>query len=154
MSTSAQPKTKDWARELINLYSEGYSDAEVASEMKITVREYYKQIEDNPVFAKLVEFGRTLALAWWESQARKNLTNKQFNTPLWVFNMKNKYGWAERTEVKSEVENTTINIDELRAKVAKQTQEFIKRNTPELSDSQRLLSNIALDAQGEDGYED
>lgn len=154
MSTSAQPKTKDWARELINLYSEGYSDAEVAAEMKITVREYYKQIEDNPVFAKLVEFGRTLSLAWWEGQARKNLTNKQFNTPLWVFNMKNKYGWTERTEVKSEVESTTINIDELRAKVAKQTQEFIKRNTPELSDSQRLLSNIALDAQGEDGYED
>lgn len=154
MTTNAQTKTKDWARELVNLYSEGYSDAEVASEMKITIKEYHRQIDDNPVFAKLVEFGRTLALAWWEGQARKNLSNKQFNTPLWVFNMKNKYGWADRTEVKSEVENTNINIDELRAKIAKQTHDFIKRNTPELSDSQRLLSGIVLDATGEDSDED
>lgn len=153
MTTNAQPKTKDWARELINFYSEGYSDAEVASEMKITVKEYYRQIEENPVFAKLVEFGRTLSLAWWEGQARKNLNNKQFNTPLWVFNMKNKYGWVDKTEVKSEVENTNITIDELRQRVAKQTAEFIKRNTPELTDAQRVLSTIHVDIGGTDEVE-
>ena len=49
MTTNAQTKTKDWARELVNLYSEGYSDAEVASEMKITTKEYHRQIDDNPV---------------------------------------------------------------------------------------------------------
>lgn len=152
MAKPAQTESKDWARKLIELYSEGYSDAEVAAEMKITIREYYKQIQENPVFAKLVEFGRTLSLAWWEGQARKNLNNKQFNTPLWVFNMKNKYGWADKTEVKSEVENTNINIDELRATLAKQTRDFINRHSPELSDAKKLLEEIpaSIKAIGEE----
>lgn len=152
MAAPAHKESQDWARKLIELYSEGYSDAEVASEMKITIREYHKQITESPVFAKLVEFGRTLSLAWWEGQARKNLQNKQFNTPLWVFNMKNKFGWAEKTESKTEVENTNINIDELRAKLARQTKEFIDRHSPELTDSKKLLEAIPASIQnvGED----
>lgn len=130
---------KDWARELIALYSEGRSDAEVASEMKITIREYHKQIDENPTFAKLVEFGRTLCLAWWEGQGRLQLTNKSFNTPLWVFQMKNKFGWAEKVDTKTETLDTVTSLDELRNRVAKQTHDFIAKHTPELTDSQRLL---------------
>lgn len=150
MSTAPNKSGKDWARELINLYSEGYSDAEVAAEMKITIREYMKQVEENPTFAKLVEFGRTLSLAWWEGQARRNLGSKQFNTPLWVFNMKNKFGWADKVETRSEIENTTISLDELRAKVAKQTYDYIKRNSPELSDAQRLLQFPEIETEVQD----
>ena len=143
MANQQSPVTdgKAWAKELINLYSDGYSDAEVAAHMKITVREYHQQINDNAVFSKLVEYGRTLALASWESQARLNVGNKAFNTPLWVFTMKNKYGWADRVETTSSNENVMIDIDALRAKVAKQTSKYVKLNHPELASVAGVLMN-------------
>ena len=49
-------------------------------------------------FRELVDFGRLLSHAWWESQGRINLRNKQFNAALWTINMKNRFGWSEKTE--------------------------------------------------------
>ena len=141
MTTKATkiPDGKSWEQELINFYSEGYSDAEVAKEMKITIREYYKQIDESAVFAKLVEYGRTLSLAWWESQARLNINNKQFNTPLWVFTMKNKYGWADKVETNSTVENTNVDLDTLRQQTAQKISKFVAANHPELASTAAVL---------------
>lgn len=133
---------KQWAEQLIELYKQGYSDSEVAAEMKITVKEYYTQINENAVFAKLVEFGRTLSMAFWEGQARKNLTNKSFNSSLYSFYMKNKYGWAEKVESKSENENLNTDLDGLRTQVQSEVAKFIKRHTPELTDAQRLIQGL------------
>lgn len=138
---TAQTDGKSWAKELIEYYKEGYSDAEVAAAMNITVREYYAQINENAVFGKLVEYGRTLSLAWWESQARKNINNKQFNTPLWVFTMKNKYGWADKVETSSVNENHNSDLDALRMKVAKQAEKLAKSNHPELESAAKTLMN-------------
>lgn len=136
---------KSWAKELIELYRQGCSDAEVASQMNITIKEYYSQIADNSTFAKLVEFGRTLSLAFWESQARLNLGNKQFNSPLYAFYMKNKHGWADKIDTNSTSEVTTYDLDTLRQKTASQVAKFIKDNTPELTDAQRVLSKVSKD---------
>lgn len=133
---------KSWANELIEFYRQGYSDAEVAAEMKITVKEYYSQIAENQTFAKLVEFGRTLSLAYWEKQARLNINNKQFNTPLWAFYMKNKHNWADKMDTTSQADITTLDLDTLRAKAQKQVAKFIEQNTPELTDAKRVLSGI------------
>jgi hypothetical protein len=133
---------KDWARQLITLYESGCSDAEVAAELKITIKEYYKTIQENPTFSKLVEFGRTLSQAFWEKQARVNLTNKQFNTPLWSFYMKNKFGWAEKVESENRSENLNTNLDDLRERVGKEVARFIQKNTPELTDAQRVLMKL------------
>lgn len=133
---------KDWAKQLIELYREGCSDAEVASEMKITIKEYYQQIAENATFAKLVEFGRTLSLAYWEGLARKNIANKQFNSPLYAFYMKNKHNWADKIETKSEVDGPDLDLDKLREKVMRDTAKFIERNTPELTDAKRVLADI------------
>lgn len=129
-----------WSKQLVDLYSAGCSDAEVAAELKVTIKEYYKTISDNAKFAKLVEYGRTLSLAFWEGQARKNLGNKQFNSPLYAFYMKNKFGWADKTESVTTTENVNTDLDSLRQTVHKEVLNFIKRNQPELTDAQRLLS--------------
>lgn len=144
MSTTAPVVSsgKLWAEELIELYRQGCSDAEVASEMKITIKEYYTQIAESQTFAKLVEFGRTLSLAFWEKQARLNISNKQFNTPLWAFYMKNKHGWADKMDTTSQADITTYDLDTLRAKTQKQVAKFIEENTPELTDAKRVLSGI------------
>ena len=142
----AEQTTKSWAKDIVDLYSTGCSDAEVAAELKITIKEYYKQISDNQTFATLVEFGRTLSQAWWESQARKNLLNKQMNTPLWSFYMKNKFGWADKTEAINSNENVNTDLDSLRKTVNSQVLEHIKRNSPELTDAKTLFSEVVKEA--------
>lgn len=123
----------------------GASDAEVAAELNVTIKEYYSQLADNAAFSKLVEFGRTLSQAFWESQARKNIGNKGFNTPLWTFYMKNKYAWADKTENVNSNENLNTDLDSLRGQVNKEVARFIKDNTPELTDAQRMLSDVGME---------
>lgn len=135
-----QPSTdKSWATKVIDLYTEGCSDAEVAASLRLPIKEYYKQINDNRAFGQLVEFGRTLSLAFWESQARKNIGNKSFNSSLFSFYMKNKFGWADKSEVLTSGDNPDQDLDKLRSKVTEDVAKFIERYTPELTDAQRVL---------------
>lgn len=133
----------DWSRQIINWYSEGYSDAEVSAEMRLPLSAFYKQITDNAAFAKLIEYGRTLGQAFWESQMRKNLNNKTFNTAGWKYIMANKYGWSEKSETVADMTSTNVNVDQLRERVAKEVQHFIKKASPELTDVQLVLKQIA-----------
>lgn len=136
----------DWARMLIQMYTDGYSDAEVAAGLKVTIAEFYNQIGENNAFAKLVEFGRTLALAFWEKQARVNIHNKQFNTPLFNFYMKNKHGWADKIDTTAQTDVTTYDLDDLRGKMAKEVEKFVRQHSPELTDAQRVLSGVGKNA--------
>lgn len=140
----AAESAKDWAKVVISLYEEGCDDAEVAAALRITLKEYYKQLSDNPAFAQLVDFGRTLCRAFWEGQFRKNLNTKGYNTAMLAFYMKNKYGWADKTESVNTNENSNMNLDALREQVTNQVNRFIRENTPELTDAQRTLKSLTL----------
>lgn len=133
---------RNWSEKIIDLYTEGGSDAEVAASLRVTIKAFYKNMEDNPAFKELVEFGRTLSQAWWESQFRKNVKNKNFNSTLLTFYMKNKHGWADKVESSSTSDNLNVNLDELRTRAIKEVEAFIKKNTPELTDAQRVLQQL------------
>jgi hypothetical protein len=136
--------TKSWAKELIENYRQGFSDAEVAAAMNITIREFYTQLSDNPSFAKLVEFGRTLSTAFWEGLARKNVTNKTFNSSLYGFYMKNKFGWTDKVETTNTNENVNTNLDELRSQVMDKINVLVKQNHPELAEAQHVLQAAVI----------
>lgn len=135
--------TRNWAKEIADLYAEGASDAEAAVELKITIKAFYKQMADNKAFAQLIEYGRTLSQAWWERQARRNVGNKTFNTPLWTFYMKNKHGWADKVESTNSNENVNTDLDTLRQRLYTELAKFAKDNTPELTDARRVLTDLA-----------
>ena len=138
-----------WAKEVRDLYSEGGSDAEVAAHLNITIKEFYKQMADSRPFALLVEMGRTLSMAWWEKQARLNVKNKTFNTPLWVFSMKNKYGWADKVETTNNTEIMNYDVDSLRENISKEMAKFVKQYTPELTDAKRVIEGLGADESGD-----
>lgn len=135
--------TRNWAKEIADLYAEGASDAEAAVELKITIKAFYKQMADNKAFAQLIEYGRTLSQAWWERQARRNVGNKTFNTSLWTFYMKNKHGWADKVESTNSNENVNTDLDTLRQRLYTELAKFAKDNTPELTDARRVLTDLA-----------
>lgn len=142
MSTAGMLDNKSWSQSVIDLYTNGGSDAEVAAFLRVTIKVFYKQMEDNAAFRELVEFGRTLSQAWWESQFRKNVNNKNFNSTLLTFYMKNKHGWADKVESSSTTDNVNVNLDELRTRAVAEVAAFIKKHSPELTDAQMVLTNI------------
>ena len=91
---------KGWAETLAEMYSEGASDTEIRAELKITKSLWDSMYTDamSSMFQEVVDFGRMLSNAWWLKHGRKQLFNKQFNSPLWLMNMKNRFGWSDRTE--------------------------------------------------------
>lgn len=141
--------THSWAKELVDNYRQGFSDAEVAAAMNITISQFYAQLAENPSFAKLVEFGRTLSTAFWEGLARKNVNNKSFNTSLYSFYMKNKFSWADKVETNNVTENTNINLDELRNEINRKLKRLVDQNTPELADAQKVLIPAEAEKQSD-----
>lgn len=103
---------KDWYIEVLNEYKEGASDVEIKSLIynwrgKFSNDLWDRWIKEEPEFSETIKGGRMLSEAWWAKNGRKNLTNKDFNYTGWYMNMKNRFGWTDRTQT----ENTNKNLD-------------------------------------------
>lgn len=85
--------------QILNLYTEGADDTEVAAFLNLPKRRFDELYEENPGFAKVVDIGRTKAAAWWHKVARHNLVTKGFQGSTWAMNMKNRFGWRDRVDV-------------------------------------------------------
>ena len=90
-----------------------------------------------------------MSQAFWESQARRNLATKGFNSSLYAFYMKNKFNWADKVETTSTNENTNIGLDDLKNQLTTKIREFEKQNTPEVTDAQSLFTVPQVEVSNE-----
>jgi predicted DNA-binding protein YlxM (UPF0122 family) len=90
--TDAQIKL---AHELLKV---GASIKEVAANLEIGRTTLYEIIERDAKFANTIKKGVEYSEAWWEANGRLNIHNKEFNSTLWYMNMKNRFGWKDKTE--------------------------------------------------------
>lgn len=134
----SESKLPQWQTDLLDLYGQGGSDVEAAKLLKITFARFEQLYLENPNFAEMIDNCRTLSQAWWVMQARKNLWNKDFNVALWNFNMKNRYGWADKSEVREEKSPREMDVGQLRSEVVKKLPGLLKK-MPELSNHMALV---------------
>ena len=95
--------------EVLNLMAEGGSLAEVCALLGISEEtlnqwrkgdgKYYK-----PELSETIKKGIGLSKSWWEKNGRVNLENKNFSYTGWYMNMKNRFGWADKTDITSKGE--------------------------------------------------
>ena len=113
---------KDWAQQLIELYSEGGEDVEIKALIYRWVGSlsndlWDRLIAEEPECSETIKIGRQLSNAWWVSEGRSNLKAKEFNYTGWYMNMKNRFGWADKREdkvkVEGSVENRTVDLNNL-----------------------------------------
>lgn len=145
MATTSNSGT-NWEA-LLDAYGNGASDVEIARALKLTTKRFYQLCEENPAFQEFVEKGRTLAQAWWYEKGRTSLWDKGFNTALWNFNMKNRYGWADKVESSDTTDKDPVNLDEAKAQLASALKRLGKKN-PELLSGVNL--NLKPSSENED----
>lgn len=95
----------DWQTTMLEQYAGGASDEEVARELRLTMRRFRDLYQTDNTFMEIVDQGRDWAKAFWLKVGRENLNDKSFNGPLWFNNMKNRWGWADKSEVSDKTQS-------------------------------------------------
>lgn len=118
-------------------YEQGASDIEICEIMGLTMSKFKQTYETNESFRAVVDLGRIVSQSWWMKQGRTNLKNRNFNTPLWALNMKNRFGWAEKSEqVNQDVGNESV--EQMADRLQKMLKTIGPRLFPELTNAQVL----------------
>lgn len=133
-------RTPDWQK-IKAIYEQGGSDPEVARALNITMRKFYELVEDVQAFSEFVELGQTMSKAWWYEQGRLGLSADKFNGPLYNANMKNRFGWTDRTETTSNEKSTPANADELKVQLAQVLKKLVKTHPELLSTAKEVEDN-------------
>ena len=111
--------TEDVCGKLMQHMSKGYSFESFAPTIGVTRATLYYWEQSFPEFSDAKKLGQDLSLLFWESQGIDGLwTNKerQFNTAVWIINMKNRHKWKDRLEDEPVPQQITImqkNISEM-----------------------------------------
>ena len=106
---------------ILFLYRQGCSDHVVCRGLQINKKEFDLRYKNEDRFRLIIDFGRTISQAWWEELGRlgkaivRNEGGDQeeikINAPVYNFQMKNRFGWAEKSETTNNdllsVENKT-----------------------------------------------
>ena len=89
----------EYANQLPDMFSNGEDVAEVCLKLGISRRAFYDWIEKHPKFKEGYELGKLASEAWWSKLGRAGAAGKvQIQPTVWIFNMKNKFGWRDQPE--------------------------------------------------------
>lgn len=107
---------KNWEEKIIALAKKGGSIVEIAVLLDISRDTFYALSERDDYFSDTVKRCKQLSEAWWVSKGRTELDNKDFSYTGWYMNMKNRFGWADKIEQKTDVRASISDLfpDELK----------------------------------------
>lgn len=99
---------------LIDHMERGLSFESFAGKIRKAKQTLYNWIEAHPEFLDAKKIGESCSLLRWEETGIKGLSEiehkddegktimkEKLNATVWIFNMKNRFGWRDRTEVTS-----------------------------------------------------
>ena len=96
---------------LIEHMRQGLSFESFAGVVVVAKQTLYTWLEKNPSFLDAKKKGEGLSRLWWEkigtagmmaqmqSKDGKTIPLKNFNSGIWVFSMKNRFGWKDRVQL-------------------------------------------------------
>lgn len=90
---------EQWKKQIIDLMQFGASRFEVYAMLDISDTTFARLMREDEEFSRTIKHGERLSRAWWENIARTHIRSKEFNSTLWYMNMKNRFGWVDKTEL-------------------------------------------------------
>ena len=103
--------TKACCDKVIELGRMGYHLEEMASELGVTRKTLYNWRQQHEAFNEAMDLAQTHSIAFWAGLPRRQMLGEveNLNPTQWIFTMKNKAGWVDRTE-QSVTQETTVDI--------------------------------------------
>lgn len=98
------------------------SKANVCDELEISIDEYEFEQKKDIEFKQIAKRIETISEARMADLAKLNMHNKDFNSQLWMFEMKTQYGWRDKIKV-DDIEEMTQEDQE----VIKKANEVIEK---------------------------
>lgn len=96
---------ENWEALIINEMRVGASLAEIYGLLDISEPTFKRLCRDHPEFSRTIRRGKRLSERWWLEIGRIYLRDKDFSATLWYMNMKNRFGWRDRTDITSNSES-------------------------------------------------
>ena len=95
--------TKEYAEKLPQMFENGESVVEVCANLGIVKDTFFRWVKLHKDFERAYHIGLELSQAWWEKLGRAgSLGTQKINAATWIFNMKNRFKWSDRTQIDSD----------------------------------------------------
>jgi hypothetical protein len=78
--------------------TDGYSFESFAGTIGVGRRVLFNWQNTHPEFKDAHDRASCAALLWWERVGRAGMASRTFNTAVWIFTMKNMFGWRDVQE--------------------------------------------------------
>jgi len=82
--------------------------------MDISKQTLYVWTKEKPEFSDAIQRAVDLSEAWWIEKGQDRLDADKFQTGLWYANMKNRFGWRDKTE---STVDATVQVSEIVRKI-------------------------------------
>lgn len=115
--TTVDDLPDNWQDLMRNCGQEGGSAVEARCLLGISTTAWSTLLEDSDEFRKTEKERKALCEVWWERQGRRMATGDPGNATVWIFNMKNRFGWRDQPKDEDEDKvaepmNITFNVQE------------------------------------------
>lgn len=101
-SVMGRPTTYDpkYCDMLVAHMTQGYSFESFGADVEgiACVATLYNWAKEHPEFLEAKKKGQQACRKFWETQGLVGMHTKGFNATVWIFNMKNRFKWTDRTE--------------------------------------------------------
>lgn len=88
----------DWHEIVRQCGQDGQSAVTIRCKLGIGMSAWETLLEDSEDFRETVKNAKALCEHWWEERGREMAMGSEGNATVWIFNMKNRFGWKDKTE--------------------------------------------------------
>lgn len=88
----------DWKQRMLAQAAEGASAVEIRHAIGIGRSAWETLLEDSDEFRAAEKDAKELCEVWWERSGRNLAVGGGGNSAIWIFNMKNRFGWRDKQE--------------------------------------------------------
>lgn len=101
--TTTDDLPSGWQKIMLDCGAEGGSAVECRVLLGIAQTAWETLLEDSEEFRVTEKERQDLCQIWWDKQGRRMTQDGQGSAAVWVFNMKNRFGWRDKQEVEQTV---------------------------------------------------